>query len=200
MKHYPCYLVTLFLVALSFASCKKDPKTSTPSEAEFYFQAKIDGQDVAIEFLPTNNVELSSSNDGSIDPPYCNYSYGAFIGPAEVADGPIAGIDLNQFFIGDCGNEQAVFNNLFPTGNYPLGNPLSFSKNVEVKFSDDSGFYRSNIGPQSGAKFTITDSQAANDAFGLSQTISGTFQCTVWDDFGGQKVLTDGVFKLPFRR
>ena len=200
MQHYQNYLFAFFLAVLSIASCKKGPKTAEPSAAEYYFLATVDGKEINIELLATNNVEITSSNDLSIDPPYCNYSYGAFIGPAEVADGPTGGIDLNQFFIGDCGNEEAQFNSLFAVGNYPLGNPLSFSKNVEIKYTDESGFYRSNIGPQSGAHFSITESKSANNAFGLSQSVSGTFECTVYDDFGHEKVLRDGVFKLPFSR
>jgi hypothetical protein len=199
MKHYHLFLLCIFLTGASLVACKKDSKTDVPSTADFYCLAKVDGQEVKIELLASNSVELSTSNGASIDPPFCNYSYGSSIGPFDVADGPSAGIDLNQFFIGDCADQAAQFNGLFSPGDYPVGNPLSFSKNVGISYSDEDGFFQSNIGPQSNALFSITESVESNDAFGLGQTVSGTFQCTVHDDFGRQKVLTEGVFKLHFR-
>lgn len=199
MKHLFFFALTLGLALLA-GSCKKDSKNDDPtSEAEFYFQCKIDGQPVLIEWTTTNEIEIGNSNGGSIDPPHCSFDYGSFIGIFDPNPGLSGGIDFLQFFDGDCGDEEAVFNTLFPTGTYPFVDAAIGGKGVDVNYTDGVDYYRSMNGAQTGSHFAITKSEAANDAFGLGQTITGTMECTLYSDTGGSVELTEGQFKLHFR-
>ena len=201
MKHQNSYLFLFFLAAITFASCKKAPQVDsiTPSSARFYFQANIDGAALAIELLPDNSVQLSTSNDGILNPPACTFSYGAFIGPESAELEPIAGLDFVQAFSGDCADEGLFFNSLFPVGIYPFVDVNSIARSVVIRYIDDSGFYSSANGAQTDAQFAITGSIPENDEFGQSQTVTGTFQCAVYNAAGDKKELTNGFFKMNFR-
>ncbi|HNM24781.1 MAG TPA: hypothetical protein PKL15_05095 [Saprospiraceae bacterium] len=198
MKHSILLLLALCLAAVS---CKKDSNNDdqNTSDAEFFFLGKIDGQSVRLEVTPTNDIEMSTSNSGSIGTPNCVFGYGAFLAPFDINAFPQAGIDFSNYFDGDCSNEETVFNSLFPTGNHAFLNEAVGGKGVQVSYIDASGVYSSAKGTQSAAQFTITKSEVANDPFGLSQTITGTMKCTLYDEFGNKKEFTDGAFRLNFR-
>lgn len=198
MKHS---FLMLFAMCLALGSCKKDSGGDDPatSTAEFFFQGKIDGKAVLIELLPTNDIELSTSNSGSIGPPDCSFGYGAYIAPIDPEKKPQAEVHFSQYFSGDCADEGTVFNTLFPVGNQVFLDAAIGGKGVEMHWIDDSGNYSSAKGPQTTGQFKITKSEVANDAFGLGQSISGTVSCTMYDDSGAKKELTNGVFRLHFR-
>ncbi len=191
----------LLLLTLSLFACKKDSDNNDQpsSSAEFYFVGKIDDQLLRIELTPTNDIELSTSNGGSIGAPHCTFDYGAYIAPIDPSQNPQAEVNFAEYFNGDCGDESAVFNTLFPTGNQVFLNESVGGKGAEIHFVDDSGNYSSARGPQTSGQFVITKSEVANDPFGLGQSVSGTVSCTLYDEFGGKKELTEGSFRLHFR-
>lgn len=194
-------ILLLLALCLAAVSCKKDSNNDdqNSSDAEFFFLGKIDGQSVKIEVTPTNDIQMSTSNSGSIGTPNCVFDYGAFLASFDLNAFPQAGVDFIGYFNGDCADQETQFNSLFPTGSHPYSNETVGNKGVQVVYIDASGVYSSAKGTQSAAQFTVTKSEVANDAFGLSQTISGTMKCTLYDEFGNKKELTDGSFRLNFR-
>ncbi|MCC7505640.1 MAG: hypothetical protein IT259_10075 [Saprospiraceae bacterium] len=198
MKHHLLLFLTLFL---AFTACKKDKNDDdqNTSDAEFYILGKVDGESFRLEATPTNDIEMSTSNSGSIGTPNCVFDYGAYLGAFDQNVFPQSGIDFISYFDGDCADEETLYNDLFPTGAQAFLNEAVGGKGVQVVYIDASGFYSSAKGAQSGAQFTITKSEEANDIFGLSQTITGTMKCTLYDEFGNKKELTDGSFRLNFR-
>jgi len=204
MKHYLFFPFSLCLLMLAFGSCKKDsssdsdPDPNPSSSADFYFTGTVDGKKVTIELLPSNDVEMVTANDASLDPPYCTFNYGAYLGPYDPEEYPQIKVDFQQYFSGDCGNEGAVFTTLFPVGSQPFSNAATGGKGVEVLYFDETGVYSSSNGSQTGSQFSITKSETTN-FLGIGQTVTGTIECTLYDEFGGKKVLTNGSFRLNFR-
>lgn len=202
MKRSFLFLLGLCGMLFVATNCKKDSDNDddpTPT-ADFYFQCKVDGQPQLIEWTPTNTTEIGTSNGGSVGPDSCTFDYGAFIGTFDPGSGPSGGFDLLAFFRGECGNEEALFNTLFPVGSYGYVDENLGGKGASIHYSPDGNeAFISSKGPQSGAQFAITKSEVTNDAFGLAQTITGTFSCTVYDDAGGSIALTEGRFRLQIR-
>lgn len=202
MKH--SFFLAISLMLLMFGSCKKDsdndgdPDPKPGSSADFYFTGTIDGKKVAIELLSSNDVEMTTANGGSIGPPDCTFDYGAYLGPSDPDEYPQIKVDFQQYFSGDCGDEGAVFTTLFPVGSQPFANATTGGKGVAVLYFDDTGVYSSANGSQSGSQFTIIKSETTN-FLGIGQTVTGTIECTLYDEFGGKKVLTNGAFRLNFR-
>lgn len=201
MKHSLFLPFSLCLALLALGGCKKDSGSDpdAPSSADFYFQGTVDGKKVTIELLPSNDVEMVTGNDASLDPPHCTFDYGAYLGPSDPDEYPQIKVDFQQFFSGDCGDEGAVFTTLFPVGSQPFANATAGGKGVAVLYFDATGAYSSANGPQTGSLFSITKSETTN-FLGIGQTVTGTFECSLYDEFGnGKKVLTNGSFRLNFR-
>jgi hypothetical protein len=203
MKKLHFLALCLFFALFSLNSCKKDSddssNTPTPSTADFYWQATVDGQAVTIELTPTNNIEMGTSNGGSIGTDNCIFDYGAYIGPNDPTQKPSADVEFSSFFDGDCGTESSVFNDLFAVKSYSYLAENSASKGIILRWSDASGDYSTELGTQSGSNFNITKSEDANDIFGYAQNITGTFKCTVYTETGAKKEITNGQFRLNYR-
>ncbi len=186
------------LLAGLFAACKKDSDsgdTNPTSTAEFYFVGKIDGTTVRQELTPSNDVELTSSNSASIGSPNCSFDYGSDIG-SSVSAAPYFGVSFPGLFSGDCSDEGSVFSSLFHTGTWAYG--VTNGK-VEVHYFDGTEFWSSANGIQTGATFNVTKSEKIQSAFGLSQTLSGTVSCQLYNASGAVKALEGGSFALNFQ-
>lgn len=189
-------LLFLLLAALSTA-CKKDSDDNDDtltSSAEFYFVGKMDGTAVRQEVTATNDVQLTSSNGGSVGSTNCTFDYGCAIGPSSGLE-PYFEVDFPALFSGDCSTEGTLFHGLFRTGDWGFG---STTGKVEVLYFDGTEVWSSSNGTQSGATFKVTRSDKLETIFGPSQTVGGTVSCQLYNAKGQSKKLENGSFLLNY--
>ena len=187
-------ILFIFLLAALTLACKKDSDTNPSSSAEFYFVGKLDGSEVKEELTANGDVELSSSNGGSLNAPSCTFDYGANIG-SSANSAPYFGVSVPALFSGDCADEVTLFPTLFHTGDWAYG---ATTGKVELIYFDGTEIWSSANGAQSGATFSVTKSEKIDSQFGQSQTVGGTVSCQLYSASGAVKKLEGGSFVLNF--
>lgn len=189
-------LFICFLTALTTA-CKKDSDTNNNpgSAAPFYFVGKLDGTVVKEELAATGDVELTTSNDGSIGAPNCTFDYGCAIG-SSASNAPYFEVSFPSLFSDDCAEESTSFPTLFHTGAWAYGEN---SGQVQVIYFDGTEIWSSASGVQSGATFDVTKSEKLGSSFGMSQTVGGTVSCQLYNASGAVKKLEGASFVLNFQ-
>jgi len=188
----------LFIALLSTlsAACSKD-SDSPASEAEYFFVGKIDGTTVKFEITPTSDFEMVTSNGGGIGAPDCTFDYGSSIGSFDPGQTYFS-VDFPSLFVGNCGDEAAIFPTLFKTGNWVFGNGQG---RVVVSFFDGAEIWSTDGGTQpASAAFNVSSTEFMDTPFGDYMTVRGTVSCTLYHDSGTSKKLEGGGFSMNFRR
>ncbi len=203
----------LFMASiLTFTSCSKDEDTDPDQEIEvmtneipedvlYYFSGKVDGVQTDIHVTLTNDMILYHTNGGSLAAPACTFDYGAWVGHQDTETPPAFSFDLYRFFDGMCDREIDVFNTLITTGNVSFATDpdVEQMKSVGVGFQNASGNYTSmNPANSQNSTFTISKSEAGNNAFGKYQILEGTVNCTLYkEDDPDQSIrIEDGKFRV----
>ncbi|MBV6439701.1 MAG: hypothetical protein DYG98_09515 [Haliscomenobacteraceae bacterium CHB4] len=189
-------IIALCLLATLFTACKKDSEDSNTSDAEYYFIGKLDGASVKFEITPSASTEMIISNDASIDPPSCQFTYGCGMGTDFGGSNEKSiTVSFPNLYDGDCGNQLVAFPELLPTGNYNYGESTG---QVQVNYFDGTEGWTT-IGPlESNAVFEITESETVSVGLGTAQKIKGRLSCSLYNADGIEKKLEDATFVLSY--
>lgn len=187
-------IIALCLLATLFTACKKDGDNS--SDAEYYFIGKLDGVSVKYEITPSASTEMIISNDASIDPPSCQFTYGCGMGTDFGSpDEKSVDVSFPNLFDGDCGDQLVAFTGLFPAGNYGYGETTG---KVQVAYFDGTESWTTTGPQESNAVFEITESETVSVGLGTAQKIKGRLSCSLYNAAGVEKKLEDAVFVLSY--
>lgn len=189
------FSVLILLSGVFFASCKKDKNDDLDSNAEYFFSAKLDGQNLLFEVTPTNDLTAYFVNLGAAGDIECTFSYGGGIGPVFSTDDPSVVVSFPDIFVGDCTDEADAFSGLFKTGSYSYG---STTGKVIVSYWDGTEHWTSELVAQSNASFKVTSSEREETIFGVTQKVSGTANCVLTNGSGQNKTLENAKFTLAF--
>ncbi|MEP0266070.1 hypothetical protein [Dokdonia sp.] len=207
--------VLLFASVLLMTSCSSDDNGgdsggNIETDFDFFISFKADGELVEMgfaldDFDPSFQHSISYTDFLSGTSCFRTCSPGIF----SVNDNsiPQAGVSFYRFLDAFCTSaDGAVFNTLFPVGNYSYSstdaeNGVGFEYSPDIP---DSPFYlTTGGGSQSDSNsFTITSSEEDNTLFAggtsYGQIVSGTFSCTVFNQLDDNDTLaiTEGVFRL----
>lgn len=192
--------LALLLCVVMFSNCKKDSNTppgDTPSQAEYYFSGKLDGQNLLYEIDATGNIEMVNTNSSSNNPPNdCAYTYGCNIGPVSPNGTPAIDVSFPDLFTGVCADVDDEFSGLFKIGHYDYG---MSSGDVLIKYwDDDAEVWNSSPGLQTNAVFEITASERRETPFGVYQKVTGTASCLLFNAAGESIKLENAKFVLSF--
>lgn len=189
-------ILVICLFAALLAACKKDADTSNPT-IEYYFYGKLDGAPLKFEISDASAAGMATSNEGHLDPlGWCVYSYGCGIGtdlggPKEKS----VTVSFPDLFLDECDKQLSKFPLLFQTQVYPYGDTINM---VRVTYFDGTDSWTSSGPLQTGASFEITKSETIKSEFGISQKVTGTLSCSLFNAAGAVKKLEGASFALSF--
>jgi hypothetical protein len=188
--------VILFLLFLAGACSKDDDETTnssaTPQVASFYFYGTFDdGTEISFEAGEssfTSTAGFSNSSNGSQ-----THVEQSFLLTNSVQTSS-AGASLSQSFNSDqdnCSNYSLMFNEQ----NYGYGHIDYYTEGASVFYLDTDGKYWTTYqggGAQPGGSFKITSQRNGNYGSGFNGITEAEFECTLYDEVGNWKKLTNG--------
>lgn len=199
----------VFIGLVLTSACKKDDNDDDDNNNPFevtinsypQFSGMIDGAEIS--YNSTNGYGLGFGADQDIDTnDLTTASYDAYLTPSENDTTPLFQVSLGtlSFQNGTLTNNQ--FANLFQVGDYPYS--IDALNGVEIYWRDQNDtLWSTSFGTanQVGNVFTLTDKQVEPDLQGTGYyavKAKMTFNCTLYDNSGNSKALTDGIFVAYF--
>lgn len=202
----------LCMLATVLVSCDKDESGLTPNENYIQniedqpqgfgnFIADIDGSNFSMTATLTNNIQPTvggqESTDATVSPFVTQKNYNSAL--TNSSTGQSSGISVGEIiYSGSLLPSKSEFLALFSTGSKNYSQDLS--NGVEVYIVENNVVWSSanGSGNQSGSKFNITSATEGSVLGNDNVEIEATFSCTLYDDSGNSKVLTNGTFKGVF--
>ena len=190
-------LIPILLTLLIFGACSKDEDETTNSSnateaALFYFYGTFDdGTEISFEVGEssfTSTAGYSSSSDGS----QTHVEQSFLI--TNSSQTSTAGASLSQSFNANeenCSNYGLMFNEQ----NYGYGHIDYYTEGASVFYIDANGKYWTSYqggGAQPGGSFKITSHRNGNYRSGFNAITEAEFECTLYDQLGNWKKLTNG--------
>lgn len=197
---------------LLLASCKKEVTTestqpeieeTTPEPEDYYLNFEVDG--VAYSYAQNQNgYSCVSYTGGQINESLGNREVETGAGMATSSSADVNG---TLFFIENVvsivsynSDKNSALNAIILAGNHSYTTPGSGVPGVKFDFFDGTKTWSTTEGPQSGsANFLVQSSVNKSTGQYVQREVIGTFSCTVYDDTGASKQITNGNFKMRFR-
>lgn len=191
------YRKCLYILCLVFFfACNKEEEneeqtgSSNNTTASFYFYATIDGEEVSLDNVGgySSSAGYNSSNDGS----RLHVEQSMVLNNS--AQTRAVGVSLSQAFNPDQENCSS-FRSMFSVRNYGYGNIDWQTEGATVFYTDENGKFWSSAqtgGAQANASFKITSHSQGSYGFGANGITVAEFSCTLYDNIGNFKELTNG--------
>lgn len=203
----------IFILGMTAFSCKDDDDSSSNPKAtpineqrtEFFlgsFSADLDETNFKMVATSTNNVGIGIGAIGetntSVSPFVTKITYNSSLSSS--LSGERAGILVGSItYSGSNLPSKSEFLALFSTGSKNYDQNLN--DGVEVYVVIDQVTWSSSYGTadQSGSTFNIISAKESEDFMNYYFEIEASFSCTLYDDSGNSKLLTNGKFKGLFQ-
>jgi len=193
------FIFSIFLLS----GCQEDDSNQN---FDYFISGKINGD--SFNFGLNLNDEYADyvvvdSYYGGGSPNGCDITYAPGIYPSYDESLAEFDIEFNNFYIGNCDDEQTSLNSdTFAVGTYQIGGTAGKVNLIYLPNADEDVVYLSDIGAQSNASFKITSSRQVNQMIFqyvyYMQEIEGTFSARLYnsDDVSDYIDVTNGKFRL----
>lgn len=198
----------LFNLGMVMVSCKGDddssdtPDTAQPVVQNFgSFSADLDGANFEMVATLLNDVDPNvgsyESTDATVSPFVTEKDFNSSLDNS--VKGEAAGVSVGTVtFSGSQNPSKSAFVALFSPGNKNYEQNLNNGVEVYVNINGVTWSISNGTADQSGSTFTITSAAEGEVAGTDNVEIEATFSCTLYDDSGNSKALTNGKFKGLF--
>lgn len=198
------YFCTLLTVVFTFTNCKSDDEEKVEpeleSKASYYFEGTLNGEEISFEESLTYGNGSGTRQSGleyyAVTSTFTNIN-GYYTSDTSAKAG---GVEVA--FIASLKDETTSYNtemdfqsSLIENRSYEYATELDYHRKIEFYYYDENQVSWSTVeGNQEGSTFEVVELIDNTDGYSV-KVFTANFSCTLYNEKGESKKLTNGVFR-----